>query len=217
MRSSSCQQRMPAAAQVAACLCALLTMSCANPAARQNPPPHASASAAGGARTASPRQRVIRVFTGYTAAMAGAFSSRNPRRVHELLSRYLDPATIRNVIRTFSQAWSHDEISYGRPEDHIIGVRIQGATAWVHDCDNTSRSGLGLRQVGPARARVAGNPRPKSADQAQPRPRSLDRRSADRRGRAVHRGLTAAGGGMGISPAGGTPPTRCDQDRRQTD
>jgi hypothetical protein len=90
----------------------------------------------------SPRQQVIAAYLGYTTAMTDAFNSRSPAEVRQLLAPYLDAATVRNAIRAFGQAWAKDEITYGQVERHIIGVSIQGTAAWVHDCDNTSNSGL---------------------------------------------------------------------------
>jgi hypothetical protein len=114
------------------------------------------AASAGGARAAaatvrqslSPRQQVVTAYLGYTAAMTDAFNSRSPAQVRQLLSPYLDAATVSTAIRSFSQAWGKNEISYGQVERHIIGVRIQGAAAWVHDCDDTSNSGLQFAGTG---------------------------------------------------------------------
>jgi hypothetical protein len=126
---------------------ALLLVGCAPGAPAVHLPPRAQtpsarAAAASAQRTLSPRQQVIAAYLGYTTAMTDAFNSRSPDRVKQLLKAYLDAATVRNAIHAFSQAWAKDEISYGRVERHIIGVRIHGTAAWVHDCDNTSGSGL---------------------------------------------------------------------------
>jgi hypothetical protein len=93
-------------------------------------------------RPLSARQQVIAAYVGYTTAMTDAFNSRSPAEVRQLLGPYLDPATVRNAVRAFSQAWARDEITYGQVDRHIIGVSIEGTAAWVHDCDNTSNSGL---------------------------------------------------------------------------
>jgi hypothetical protein len=65
-----------------------------------------------------------------------------------LLAPYLDAATVVNATRAFRQAWAKDEVSYGQVVRHIIGVRIQGTAAWVHDCDNTSDAGLAYAGTG---------------------------------------------------------------------
>jgi hypothetical protein len=107
------------------------------------PKPHqARAAAATIQQPLSPRQQVVAAYLGYTTAMTDAFNSRSPAEVRQLLAPYLDSATVRNAIRAFGQAWAKGEISYGQVERHIIGVNIQGTAAWVHDCDNTSNSGL---------------------------------------------------------------------------
>jgi hypothetical protein len=93
-------------------------------------------------RPPSARQQVINAYLGYTTAMTDAFNSRSAVRVRQLLAPYLDAATVRNAVRAFSQAWARGEITYGQVERHIIGVSIEGTAAWVHDCDNTSNSGL---------------------------------------------------------------------------
>jgi hypothetical protein len=102
----------------------------------------ASAAAATVQRPLSARQQVIAAYLGYTTAMTDAFNSRSPAQVRHLLGPYLDTATVRNAVRAFSQVWARGEISYGQIERHIIGVSIEGTAAWVHDCDNTSNSGL---------------------------------------------------------------------------
>jgi len=80
--------------------------------------------------------------------MASAFNSRSPATVRQLLRPYLAASTVSNALRAFSQAWSHGEISYGHVVQHIIGIRIAGPAAWVHDCDNTSDAGLAYASTG---------------------------------------------------------------------
>ncbi len=126
------------AAGLAACTAAAPTVSLPAKTAA----PVVKAAAASVQRPLSMRQQVIAAYTGYTAAMAAAFDSHSPARVSQLLRPYLAAATVRNAIHAFGQAWAKDEITYGHVERHIIGVRIQGTAAWVHDCDNTSDSGL---------------------------------------------------------------------------
>jgi hypothetical protein len=139
--------RLPAglAALMIACLAPLLA-ACAGAAAQAHLPAKTDATAAAAPAAAparlTPRQRVVAAFAGYTTAMAAAFDSRSPAEVRQLLTPYLSSATIANAVRAFGQAWRQNEVSFGQPDRHIIGVRIQGAAAWVHDCDDTSKSGL---------------------------------------------------------------------------
>jgi len=100
------------------------------------------------ARPLSARQQVVAAISGYSAAMTTAFDSRSPAQVRQLLRPYLDRATISNALRAFGQAWGQHEVSYGRAIRHIIGVRISGTAAWVHDCDDTSNSGLAYGGTG---------------------------------------------------------------------
>jgi hypothetical protein len=137
-------------AVVAASLVPLLA-ACAGAAAQVHLPAKeaaAKAAAVSAPRPATQRQQVIAAYTGYTTAMAAAFSSRSPARVSRLLRPYLDAATIRNAARAFSHAWAAGEVTYGQVEQHIISVRVQGRAAWVHDCDNTSGSGLAYASTG---------------------------------------------------------------------
>ncbi len=140
---------LTAGAVLAACLAALLA-GCAGTVVQVQLPVKSAAPAgvAPAAVTLTPRQQVVAAYTGYTAAMAASFESRSPARAQQLLSPYLDAATIRNAISAFSQAWARNEVSYGQVVPHIIGVRVQGTAAWVHDCDNASDSGLQYASTG---------------------------------------------------------------------
>jgi hypothetical protein len=138
--------RLPAwLAAAVACLVPLL-VACAGTASLVHLPAkpklHTARAAAALQRPLSARQQVIAAYLGYTTAMTDAFNSRSPAQVRHLLGPYLDKATVRNAVRAFSQVWARGEISYGQIERHIIGVSIEGTAAWVHDCDNTSNSGL---------------------------------------------------------------------------
>jgi hypothetical protein len=92
--------------------------------------------------TLSERQQVIAAFTGYNAALRLASNSRSAAAVRRLMSPYIDSATIANLIRFDRGLWSRNESSYGHVVYHILTVRIDGDHAFVHDCDNTSDSGL---------------------------------------------------------------------------
>jgi len=140
---------LAAGALLAACLGPLLA-GCGSTAAPVQLPvkPAASAAAVLKQPILSARQQVVAAYTGYTAAMAASFDSRSPARVRQLLDPYLGAATISNAIGAFSQAWGRNEVSYGQVVQHIIGVRVQGTAAWVHDCDNASDSGLQYASTG---------------------------------------------------------------------
>lgn len=161
--TSSAPQRhrrlQAAAALLAACLASLLA-ACAGAAAQVHLPAKAAAarSVTAAPRPRTPRQQVIAAFAGYTAAMAAAFNSRSAGEVRQLLRPYLSKETISNAIQAFSQAWDQNEISYGHAEHHIIGVKIQGTAAWVHDCDDTSNSGLAYAATGQVVPGTLGSP-----------------------------------------------------------
>lgn len=154
MTSSTSQRagRMPLwlVALLAACLAPVLA-ACATAAAQVHLPAKAVVTASPAARASTPqtpRGQVIAAFTGYTGAMAAAFDSRSPARVRLLLRPYLDRATISNALQAFRLGWQQNEVSYGHAVQHIIGVKILGGTAWVHDCDDTSNSGLAYAGTG---------------------------------------------------------------------
>jgi hypothetical protein len=97
---------------------------------------------AGNRQSPSERQRMVAAFTGYNAALHQANDSHSAAEVKRLMSRYLNSATITNLIRFDRGLWSKHESSYGHVVYHILTVRIEGDHAFVHDCDNTSDSGL---------------------------------------------------------------------------
>lgn len=90
----------------------------------------------------SRRQQVVSAFTGYNAALRRANNSRNPARVRQLMRPYLNSATITNLIRLDRSIWAKGEVFYGHVAYHVLTVQIDGDHAFVHDCDNTSGSGL---------------------------------------------------------------------------
>jgi len=91
---------------------------------------------------ASPRQQVIAALTGYVAALHAANLSKNPATVRRLLRPYLYAARTDSVIQTEREIWSKGEAPYGQTILHILSVRVVGRHAFVHDCDDTSGSGL---------------------------------------------------------------------------
>jgi hypothetical protein len=135
---------------ILACLVSLLA-GCAGVATSVRLPSKAAPTSAASVerpRPLSPRQQVVAAYTGYTSAVAAAFNSRNPATVRRLLRPYLNAPTIKNFVRTFSTAWAKDEVSFGHIVLHILSVKIRGNAAWVHDCDNTSGSGLKNARTG---------------------------------------------------------------------
>jgi hypothetical protein len=126
--------------------CATVVLAgCGPTAGRVQLPPRSPATpvvSASNRQAPSERQQVVSAFTGYNAALPEATNSRSAAEVKRLMSRYLDSATITNLIRFDRGLWSRNESSYGHVVYHILTVRIDGDHAFVHDCDNTSDSGL---------------------------------------------------------------------------
>ncbi|HEY2506778.1 MAG TPA: hypothetical protein VGI58_09685 [Streptosporangiaceae bacterium] len=129
----------------------LLLTGCAGAAAQVRLPAKPSgtpAAAAAAAASRSPRQQVLTAYTGYTTATTQAFASKSAPRVRQLLDPFLAPATVGNFISAFRQDWVLNEVAYGQPVRHILGVRVQGGAAWVHECDDTTQSGLAYAGTG---------------------------------------------------------------------
>jgi hypothetical protein len=126
--------------------CATIVLGgCGATAGRVQLPPKSPATPAVSAsnrQSPSERQQVVSAFTGYNAALDQANDSRSPAEVKRLMGRYLNSATITNLIRFDRGRWSKNESSYGHVVYHILTVQIDGDHAFVHDCDNTSDSGL---------------------------------------------------------------------------
>jgi hypothetical protein len=141
---------VPLLVPVLAAVLGALLAGCAGPATSVQLPPKATAanSTPVSRPRLSPRQQVIAAYRGYTSAMAAAFDSRSAPDVRRLLRHYLDTGAIDSAVRAFSKAWAKDEISYGHVVQHILSVKIRGTAAWVHDCDNTSGSGLKYARTG---------------------------------------------------------------------
>jgi hypothetical protein len=90
----------------------------------------------------SAQQQVIAAFTGYVEALGQAEKSRNAIEARELLRPYLASSRIAATVQTMSSFWASGEIFYGQDVLHIMSVSLKGATALVHDCDDTSGMGL---------------------------------------------------------------------------
>jgi hypothetical protein len=142
-----CGWRATALVMLAALLasCAVLLAACGGAASSvQLPPrsPSARPTTVSKPRTLSARQQVLAAYTGYNAALRIADNSRDPAELRRLMRPYLQPGTISNLVRFDRSVWAKDEIFYGHIVYHVLGVRVDGSHAFVHDCDNTTMSGL---------------------------------------------------------------------------
>jgi hypothetical protein len=108
--------------------------------------PHRSAAPAVPAVVTDPpltvRQQVIAAYTGYWQALGQAVDTQNAQRARAILAQYVPAASIPSLISSFEADWAQGEIQYGSPVPHIMGVRIAGGQAAVHDCADLSNAGV---------------------------------------------------------------------------
>jgi hypothetical protein len=156
------RRRVPlvAVAMVAACTVPVLT-ACSMQTAQVRLPlrPVAATSApllAGAAAT--PRQEVLAVLTGYTAALGQAEQARSGTEARRLLRPYLAASRIGGLLAAVGAIWARGDRFYGEDVLHVIGVRIDGHRAYVHDCDDTAGMGLENAATGQAVPGSAGVP-----------------------------------------------------------
>jgi hypothetical protein len=91
---------------------------------------------------ATPRQQVIAALAGYTAALGRAEQSGSDIMARQLLRPYVAASRIGGLVKALSSIWAKGERFYGQDVLHVLGVRIDGHRAFVHDCDDTSSMGL---------------------------------------------------------------------------
>ncbi len=110
--------------------------------------PHATATSAAPAHE-SARELVIGAYRGYWRATNNALDSRNPQRATEILAGYVPRTAVAALVNGLRRLWRRDEISYGEPVLHIMGVTFTGSrTAAVHDCIDMSHAGFQDWQTG---------------------------------------------------------------------
>lgn len=143
-------RNLRALAMVASCVMPLLAACSSTVASVPLPPKPHTTTAAAVVRPAplTPRQQVIAALTGYTAAVHAAISSGNAATARRLVSPYLSGARVDDVLETARSIWAKHETAYGEDVVHILSVRVVGDHAFVHDCDNTSGSGLEVAATG---------------------------------------------------------------------
>jgi hypothetical protein len=104
----------------------------------------------------TPRQQVLAALIGYTAALGRAEQSRSVAVARRLLRPYLAAGRIDGLVEAVSNIWAKGDRFYGTDVLHIIGARIDGRRAFVHDCDDTSGMGLENAATGQALPGSAG-------------------------------------------------------------
>jgi hypothetical protein len=139
-------------AMVAACTLPVLAACSGKPAQVELPAKPAVATPAASPRPASaaPRQQVLAALTGYTTALGRAEQSRSVTTARQLLRPYVAASRIGGLVEAVSAIWARGDRFYGQDVLHIIGVRIRGHRAFVHDCDDTSHMGLENAATGQA-------------------------------------------------------------------
>lgn len=96
----------------------------------------------------SAREQVMAAYAGYWAATSAAVSAGSPAAARQQLAPYLTAAAISQVIAGLKPDWAQHAVSTGSPVSHILGVKITGARALVHDCVDLSQAGLAHARTG---------------------------------------------------------------------
>jgi hypothetical protein len=89
----------------------------------------------------SARQQVIAAYTGYWQAFAAAMSSQNAARARAILAPYDSASATAQAVKADRRVWAAHETGYGSAVTHILGVRLTGSRALVHDCLDLSHFG----------------------------------------------------------------------------
>jgi hypothetical protein len=145
-QTASSRRRVPVMVPVVVAACALPAMAaCAGEPARvELPAKPAAATPAALSRPApaTPRQQVLAALTGYTAALRRAEQSRSDIAARRLLRPHVVASRIGGLVEAVSSIWAKGDRFYGQDVLHVLGVRVDGDRAFVHDCDDTSAMGL---------------------------------------------------------------------------
>ena len=118
-----------------------------------------SASPASLADQPGQRQQVMAAYEGYWQANDEALNSGNAATARRILARYTPAAALPGLIAALRQDWARHAVTDGSPVLHIVGVRIRGRHATVHDCVDLSHAGLKNARTGRVFPRSFGSPR----------------------------------------------------------
>jgi hypothetical protein len=145
-QTASGRRRVPVIVPAIVTACALPAVAACSgePAQVELPAKPAAASSAALSQLgqATPRQQVLAALTGYTAALGRAEQSRSDIVARKLLRPYVAASRISGLVEAVSGIWAKGDRFYGQDVLHVLGVRIDGHRAFVHDCDDTSAMGL---------------------------------------------------------------------------
>ncbi len=118
-----------------------------------------SASPASLADQPGQRQQVMAAYEGYWQANDEALNSGNAATARRILARYTPATALPGLIAALRQDWARHAATDGSPVLHIVGVRIRGRHATVHDCVDLSHAGLKNARTGRVFPRSFGSPR----------------------------------------------------------
>jgi hypothetical protein len=140
------KRRVPVVVPAIVTACALPAMVACSPEPARVALPAKPAAATPGALSrqlpATRRQQVLAALTGYTVALGRAEHSRSDIMARQLLQPYVAASRIGGLVVAVSTIWAKGDRFYGQDALHILGVRVDGRRAFVHDCDDTSGMGL---------------------------------------------------------------------------
>ena len=108
----------------------------------------ASASPARLADQPGQRQQVMAAYAGYWQASDEALNSGNAATARQILARYTPATALPGLIAVLRQDWARHAVTDGSAVLHIVGVRIRGRHATVHDCVDLSHAGLKNARTG---------------------------------------------------------------------
>ncbi len=97
----------------------------------------------------STRQLVVTAYEGYWQATNQALNSGSQATAKAVLANYVPSNAVPTLLRGMEQLWQRDEMAFGAPAFHILGVKLTGKrTAAVHDCIDLSHTGFQNRKTG---------------------------------------------------------------------
>ena len=94
------------------------------------------------------RQQVMAAYAGYWQASDEALNSGNAATARQILARYTPATALPGLIAVLRQDWARHAVTDGSAVLHIVGVRIRGRHATVHDCVDLSHAGLKNARTG---------------------------------------------------------------------
>jgi hypothetical protein len=110
--------------------------------------PQLTAPTALSGQTLTARQQVLAAYIGYWRAFAAAMSSQNAARARAIMAPYEPAGAIAQTVKADQRVWAAHETGYGNAVPHILGIRLTGHRALVHDCLDLSHFGAQNMRTG---------------------------------------------------------------------